>query len=201
MLCHYCCETLSARGSSCKHLCLAKPLKGEAFQPSPSSDSAVQGTWQSFGMLSANGSGGTRTGKRDRQFSDKEDGTDEPVPAPDGARPPTKKRPRTSKHSQRLLRSLPSTRDLFWQQLTSDHASAAIWDKNHHGLERLLPGNETVAMALNEIAADGERGFFYYLPSREYWKTPDKEPLLPVGRAPGAPGYVDEKTCRFYDWC
>lgn len=128
-------------------------------------------------------------GKRARQPSQEEEGGDS-VAALEGERPPTKKRPRKSKHAENTLRSLPSSRDVFWKRLTTDGDPAAVWDKNHHGLERLLPGNETLVMALNEIAADNGRGFFYYLPSREYWKTPDREPLMPVGRAPGIPGYV-----------
>jgi hypothetical protein len=65
-----------------------------------------------------------------------------------------------------------------------------VADKDSNGHVRELPGNEVLVMALNEIAAEQGRGFYYYLPFREAWKKHDSIDLLPVSRRPVAPGYV-----------
>lgn len=86
------------------------------------------------------------------------------------------------------LRSLPTDRDDLWRASVDSHFQRRMWNQNLQGLNRELPQNEVAAMALNEVAAEQGRGFFYYLPSCEVWKTPDKEPLLPRGRVPVSPG-------------
>lgn len=93
------------------------------------------------------------------------------------------------KKSKTILRDIPPTTGLL-QSDTAAQLSLEIADKDANGYMRDLPGNEILVMALNEIAADRGRGFFFYLPFREAWKKTDSLDLLPASRIPSAPGQV-----------
>lgn len=87
-----------------------------------------------------------------------------------------------------LLRDLQISGRHFWKQSASEQLSQKAFDKDSNGFKRSLPGNEVSTLALNEIARARGYGLFYYLPSREIWKTNEDEALLPVSRVPHAPG-------------
>lgn len=95
----------------------------------------------------------------------------------DGARAPRKRM-----KVEGTLRMLPTTADYFLQ-----HCGETLMDKNLYGRVRELPRNEKDTMALNEIAARQRRAFFFFLPSHQVWKTPDREPLRPLSRVPPSP--------------
>jgi len=92
-----------------------------------------------------------------------------------------------------MLRDIPPT-TRFLQPDATAQLAIQISDRDANGHVRGLPDNETLVMALNEIAAERGRGFFYYLPFREAWKKHDGVDLLPVSRRPTAPGYVEVLT-------
>lgn len=87
-----------------------------------------------------------------------------------------------------MLRDLPKSARHFWKESINDQISQVVDDRDSNGHRRSLPGNETLAMALNEIAVKGRSGFFFHLPSREALKKSDSNDLLPVSRAPPMPG-------------
>jgi hypothetical protein len=87
------------------------------------------------------------------------------------------------------LRDIPPGATIL-QPSAGEQRSQKISDKDANGYERVLPDNETLVMAMNEVAAKHARGFFYYLPFREAWKKTDSVDLFPKSRVPDAPGSV-----------
>src|SRR5215475_15494487 len=77
------------------------------------------------------------------------------------------------KSSQTFLRNISSTDYLF-----SNDPSPSISDWINCNV-RLLPRNETLVMALNEIAVQRGRGYFLYIRNRDGWRTKPGEELLP----------------------
>lgn len=107
----------------------------------------------------------------------------------------TTKRPRKRASTQagnnsRFLRELLCSKRLFWKDDSAEQLSQQVSDRNNRGVKRILPQNEVTVMALNEIAVYAGRGFFQHLPSRDVWKTPANEGLMPPGRVPHVPRFV-----------
>lgn len=88
-----------------------------------------------------------------------------------------------------LLRDLPLTDRYFWKDSIESQLAQTVVDKDWNSNKRILPGNEVTAMALNELAASRGRGFFFYMLTREAWKTWPNENLYPADRRPTAPWY------------
>lgn len=87
-----------------------------------------------------------------------------------------------------VLRALERSDRLFWRPTTLEqlHLSspATIADKGSDGNNRFLSANELAAMALNEIASQQGRGFFYHLKCRDRWKKFPGEEQWPSSRQP-----------------
>jgi hypothetical protein len=96
--------------------------------------------------------------------------------------------------SKVMLRDMPPTSELL-QSSAAEQRSHKVSDRDANGYERVLPDNETLVMALNELAARHARGFFYCLPFRDAWKKTDLVELFPRSRVPISPGYVASLGC------
>ncbi|KAK1071483.1 hypothetical protein LTR74_003361 [Friedmanniomyces endolithicus] len=90
----------------------------------------------------------------------------------------------TSHHHRPPLRLVPASPRHFWKPTIGEQLSQEAEDDDTNGFARAVPCNELLCMALNEAAAHNRQGFFFYLPSRECWKKPPVETVLPVSRRP-----------------
>lgn len=97
-----------------------------------------------------------------------------------------KKKPEESETP--LLRQLEQSGRHFWKESFHAQQQQKVKDKRSTGNHRLLPKNEVLTLALNEIAVTKSYGFFQYLPSRESLRSASDG--TPVGRVPAAPGYA-----------
>lgn len=89
-----------------------------------------------------------------------------------------------------LLRQLKPSMRHFWKDGFDAQKQQKPKDRRITGNHRLLPENEILTLALNEIAATKSFGFFQYVPSRETLKSVSDGTLTPIGRVPVAPGYA-----------
>lgn len=94
----------------------------------------------------------------------------------------------TASTSVPTLRAVPPSARLFWKDTIQEQLSQGAKDRYNRGILRDLTKHEITTMALNEVAAELGRGFFFYLPSREVWKTPASESMIPRSRVPEYPG-------------
>lgn len=87
-----------------------------------------------------------------------------------------------------VLRDLPICERQFWKPSVAEQMRQDVIDKNSRSVKRELSKAEVTTLALNEVAAEKGRGYFMWLPSREVWKTPSNDSLIPVARNPLPPG-------------
>ncbi|CAO1601258.1 hypothetical protein XANCAGTX0491_004924 [Xanthoria calcicola] len=85
------------------------------------------------------------------------------------------------------LRLLPQSQFYFWKPSYNDQVSQVIHDKTVDGTVKRLSKHDITAMALNEIAADRKRGFFWYFKSRAEWLKSPMEALCPKSRVSPRP--------------
>lgn len=97
----------------------------------------------------------------------------------------------STKAKKEMLREVPRSETHFWKDSLRGQISQQVEDRDSNGHKRSIPANETLAMALNEIAAQRRHGFFFHLPSREALKKSDNEKLLPASRTMPMPGFVE----------
>lgn len=82
------------------------------------------------------------------------------------------------------LRSLPLSAHYFWDDSQPKHMNhTTTIDKASTSGNRNLPENEIAVMALNEVAADRGRGFFFHFRNRDCWKKA-KGDTCPTSRTP-----------------
>ena len=112
------------------------------------------------------------------------------------AEPPAVASPRRkAKASTVTLRDLGPSGRHFWRDSLAEQLSQSVNDKGTDGNLRKLPGNEITVMALNEIAVQRGRGFFYHFrETHGGWKSHSKESLWP-GSRDHRPGYVIIGSC------
>lgn len=90
-----------------------------------------------------------------------------------------------------LLRSLPASPRHFWRNSLEEQLSFTQYDlKAASNFKRSIPGNELLALALNEIAVSRGRGFFLHLLCRDAWTSWPNEEMHPGSRVPPMPGSV-----------
>lgn len=100
------------------------------------------------------------------------------------------------------LRDLSRSHRLFWEDSWFAQFSQKMADRSPDGTLRMLSGNELVVMALNEVAVQRGRGFFYHFKSKDRWKNRQSEDakICPKSRVPSQPGSValseTASTCR-----
>lgn len=93
------------------------------------------------------------------------------------------------KPGKQSLRDLPTSKRYFWAASWEEQWNLSITDRRPHGTTmRLMSKNESTAMALNEIAVEKGRGFFYHLRNKEYWKKAPNIEACPSSRVPVQPG-------------
>ena len=85
------------------------------------------------------------------------------------------------------LRDATRSRRLFWKDTAEEQTSLNVTDQNADYWKKDLSANEVAVLALNELAAEKGRGFFYHLPSRFAWTTTPDHNRLPSERAPATP--------------
>jgi hypothetical protein len=97
-----------------------------------------------------------------------------------------------------MLRALPTSNRLFWQHKFEEQIGQSVFDRTPDGSnKRELAGNEITTMALNEVAAARERGFFFHVLGRAGWKKGASKPKAGTpgedewSRALPQPGCVD----------
>lgn len=94
------------------------------------------------------------------------------------------------------LRDLEQSDRHFWKDSLAEQLAQSVKDKSTDGNLRKLPGNETTVMALNEIAVQRGRGFFYHFrETHGGWKSHSNEDLWP-GSRDHRPGYVCQGHTR-----
>ncbi|GAB7349834.1 hypothetical protein MBLNU459_g0540t1 [Dothideomycetes sp. NU459] len=102
-------------------------------------------------------------------------------------------------HRAPTLRKTSQSETAFTTSTMEEHIHKNAVDKDARGHKRGLPGNEVIVMALNEIAAQRRRGFFFHLLTREGWKKWPKSDLVPESRRAEAPG-ADYPTILYMDY-
>ena len=85
------------------------------------------------------------------------------------------------------LREIPPSRRQFWKETQAEQFAQKVIDQNQDYGKRDLPGNEVVVLALNEIAAEKGRMYFYFLPSRRAYDKTKQEGRLPAQRQAPTP--------------
>lgn len=65
------------------------------------------------------------------------------------------------------LRSIPQSEHYFWDQSQPRQLHQPVTDKLGGGSHRKLPENESAVMALNELAVQRGRGFFFHFRNRD----------------------------------
>jgi hypothetical protein len=95
---------------------------------------------------------------------------------------------RESSAMKEILREIKPSARYFWCNETQTGLVKLVEDHNANRTKRPLPENEIAAMALNEVAAERGRGFFFHARGRESWKSSPGEGLCPAKRVPSTPG-------------
>ncbi|KAG9693658.1 hypothetical protein KCU95_g3198, partial [Aureobasidium melanogenum] len=94
----------------------------------------------------------------------------------------------TKKTATTALREIEVSARHFWKQDMTEQLSQEVLDSRGMGKQRKLPGNELTVMALNEVAAEFGKGFFFHMLTREAWTSWPGEEFHPRSRIPELPG-------------
>lgn len=100
-----------------------------------------------------------------------------------------RKRQKRDHSPARTIRATPLSKRHFWKESIGEQISQTVVDQNPDYIKRTLTENEVTVLALNEIAAEHGRGFFFHLPSRLAWTSAVDRRRLPTERIPKPPGY------------
>ena len=98
--------------------------------------------------------------------------------------------------NDQTLRNIPTSDRYFWKDALADQRGLVVKEKQISRTFRQLPGNELIAMALNEVAFSRGRGFFLHLRNRDSHKTPPSKSICPTSRAHTKPGWVSQPLSR-----
>ena len=87
------------------------------------------------------------------------------------------------------IQTLPTSDRYFWKSDLEQQFSQTVFDLEVPQQVRLT-GNILLTMALNEIAVQRNRGFFFHLPHRRAYRSFAKTNMEPESRRTTPPGYA-----------
>lgn len=93
------------------------------------------------------------------------------------------------------LRQLQRSELAFWDPSRPKHLLpvGSVVDQVSFGNKRSLGENEIAVMALNEIAAQQRRGFFFHFRNRDTWKKATSKGVVTEDKAEGADQEEDQE--------